>query len=106
MTLTIETIGGNWCAGEYAPECGERGGVVTDPANLPASVKQTHGYTCTDCGELWDGYQVPCPMEVALRSMEANRTCIRCGSGNVNVLMPWRYEELKAERRAKASEVA
>lgn len=65
------------------------------------SEKQTYGCRCDICGELWDGYQVPCKIDVALRIMEANRTCPHCGSAHVMSLMPWRYEELKAEKRAK-----
>jgi len=57
--------------------------------------RQTYGYHCASCGELWDAYQVPCPMEVALRHMKANGTCIRCGSAKILIVMPGRYEELK-----------
>lgn len=64
--------------------------------------KETYGLRCGDCGELWDGHQVPCPIEVALRNLDSNRACIRCGSTNIFSVMPWRYEELKrkaAERK-------
>lgn len=60
--------------------------------------RQTAGFHCAACGELWDAYQTPCPMEVAIRVMNANRTCITCQSGKVLVVMPERYEELKREK--------
>ena len=59
---------------------------------------QTYGYCCHSCGELWDAYVVPCPMEVAIRNMKANRICITCDSPKVLVVNPGRYEELKVER--------
>ena len=62
--------------------------------------KQTYGYHCAACGALWDAYQVPCPMEVAIRNMNANRHCIICDSTKVLVVMPHRYEELKREKAA------
>lgn len=65
--------------------------------HLPQAMKQTYGYRCGACGEIWDGYQVPCPIDVALRAMESNRTCFSCGSPNVFSVMPRRYEELKRE---------
>lgn len=61
--------------------------------------KQTHGFHCAACGALWDAYQVPCPMDVAIRTMDANRACITCQSPKVLVVMPERYLELQ---RAKA----
>ena len=68
--------------------------------DLPQFAKQTYGCHCQACGELWDGHQVPCPIDVALRVMEANRTCWKCGSSKTYSLMPWKYEKMKAERRA------
>lgn len=65
--------------------------------HLLQALKQTHGYQCGACGALWDGYQVPCPIDVALRHMKANAECFRCHGTKLFVLMPWRYEELKAE---------
>jgi len=62
---------------------------------------QTYGCHCADCGELWDCYQVPCPMEVAIRAMNANRTCITCESKKILIVMPHRYLELKQERRER-----
>ena len=59
---------------------------------------QTHGFHCADCGELWDAYQTPCPMEVAIRAMDTNKTCITCQSAKVLVVQPWRYQQLKRER--------
>jgi hypothetical protein len=56
---------------------------------------QTYGYHCFECGRLWDAYQVPIPMDVALRHMAANSTCSKCGSGRIAIVMPHRYEELK-----------
>jgi hypothetical protein len=38
------------------------------------------------------------PMEVAIRTMKANSTCIACQSPKGLVVMPSRYEELKAEK--------
>ena len=63
------------------------------------SAKQTHGYHCQACGALWDAYQIPCPMEEAIRHMEANATCVGCSSRRIVVLMPYRYEEMKAAMR-------
>lgn len=65
----------------------------------PQADKQTYGMHCTMCGEIWDGYQVPAPIDVVLRSLDANRTCWKCQSTQVNTVMPWRYEEMKAEKR-------
>ncbi len=62
------------------------------------TTRQTYGYHCASCGELWDAYQVPCLMEVALRNMKANGTCIRCGSEKIMIVMPHRYQELQRER--------
>ena len=62
--------------------------------------RQTHGFHCANCGELWDAYVVPCPMEVAIRTMKANATCITCSSPKVLVVMPGRYRELQAEKAA------
>lgn len=57
-----------------------------------------HGYHCSDCGRLWDAYQVPCDTEVALAHMKSNARCMQCGSGRVLIVMPKRYEELVAEQ--------
>ena len=67
----------------------------------PQALKQTYGYHCASCHELWDAYQVPCPIDVALRTMKSNSTCIRCASPKVLIVMPHRYEELKAEAMQK-----
>lgn len=67
----------------------------------PQSMKQTYGFHCDDCGEIWDGYQVPCPIEVSIRTLNANSTCIRCGSRKIMSVMPWRYEEMKRDRSAQ-----
>lgn len=72
---------------------------MTDDLFTP---RQTAGFHCASCGELWDAYQTPCPMEVAIRTMKANATCITCDSTKVLVVMPGRYEELKRERVAHA----
>lgn len=60
--------------------------------------RQTYGYHCASCGELWDAYQVPCPIDVALRNMKSNGTCIKCGSSKILILMPYRYQELQRGR--------
>ncbi len=71
--------------------------------HAPQALKQTYGCQCQNCGELWDGYQVPCPIDVALRAMKANRSCWKCGSRKVLSLMPWKYEELKAVKFASGA---
>ncbi len=68
----------------------------------PQALKQTYGYQCGNCGELWDGHQVPCPIDVALRSMHANETCLSCGSRKVFSIMPCKYEKLKAAAAKQA----
>jgi DNA-directed RNA polymerase subunit RPC12/RpoP len=55
--------------------------------------RPTYGYHCFECGLLWDAYQIPIPMEVAMQARKA--TCIKCGSGRVMIVQPDRYEELK-----------
>lgn len=70
----------------------------------PQSLKQTYGCECPSCGEIWDGHQVPCPLDVALRNMENNKTCWKCGSKGVLSVMPWKYEEMKAARLSKGEQ--
>ncbi len=65
--------------------------------HYPQALKQTYGCRCTECGELWDCYQVPCPIDVALRAMKANATCVKCESPKLHIVMPHRYEEMKQE---------
>jgi hypothetical protein len=69
----------------------------------PQAEKQTYGLHCEACGEIWDGHQVPCPIDVALRSMNANQACWKCGSTDIYSVMPYRYEEMKKERNALAT---
>ncbi len=62
---------------------------------------ETYGLQCRACGELWDAFNVPCSLDVALRAMKTNRSCIRCKRREVVIVMPWRYRELLAERRPR-----
>lgn len=74
--------------------------------HFPQSLKQTYGCHCPACGELWDCYQVPCPIDVALRAANANLTCVTCGKSGVLLVMPQRYEELKQEANRSTSQDA
>jgi hypothetical protein len=69
--------------------------------NLPHAAKETYGCVCRACNKLWDCFQVPCPIEVSILAMNANRTCPFCSSPDVGLIMPSHYEEMKAEARAR-----
>jgi DNA-directed RNA polymerase subunit RPC12/RpoP len=68
--------------------------------DLFATERPLYGYHCWNCGAIWDAYQVPIPMEVAMQARKA--TC-RCGSTKVLIVQPDRYEELKRGSRIPAT---
>ena len=67
-------------------------------AGARQAMKQTYGCHCAKCGELWDCFQVPCLVEVAIRAMKSNATCVVCRQRGVLMIMPERYEEKKVEK--------
>lgn len=67
--------------------------------HVPQAEKQTYGAHCAACDALWDGYQVPAPADVVMRALDGMTTCPFCQGTKTYSLMPWRYEQLKAERR-------
>lgn len=72
---------------------------VDAACHLPQAEKQTYGVQCGACHAMWDGYQVPAPAEVVMRALDGMTSCPFCHSIQTQVLMPWRYEDLKSERR-------
>ncbi len=61
---------------------------------------QTYGCHCASCGELWDCYQAPCPLELGLAAMRAHKKCAACGSEKILIVSPSRFGELKQEKMA------